>query len=163
MLILWRTLKIDNCTKCTTTIYTTLFLCLQVQEQQMCLHRCSSILGTDLKLYLHRTTTKSGNRSLVIWSSFKRLFFDVLSIYNVSFTPLYKGLKTRRIARLEQQFTSVKTLLKLFYIKVHLEFLNNFHILEILESWESVFDLYCEHHWLYIKCSTSKKFICNSV
>jgi len=31
-------------------------------------------------------------------------------------------------------FTSAKTLLKLFHIKVHLKFLNNFHILEILES-----------------------------
>jgi len=31
-------------------------------------------------------------------------------------------------------FTSTKTLLKLFHINVHLEFLNNFHILEILES-----------------------------
>jgi len=33
-----------------------------------------------------------------------------------------------------QQFTSAKTLLKLLHIKVHLEFLNNFRILEILES-----------------------------
>jgi len=134
MLIIWRTLKKDNCTKCTTTISTTLFLCLLVQVHQLCLHRCSSILGMDLKLLLHRTTTKSGGRSLVIWSSFKRLFFDVLTIYNVSFTPIYKGVKTRRIARFERQFTSAKTLLKLFYIKVHLEFLNNFHILEILQS-----------------------------
>ena len=45
-----------------------------------------------------------------------------------------------------QQFTSVKTLPKLLHIKVHFEFLNNFHILEILESQESVSDLYCEHH-----------------
>ena len=134
MLILWRTLKRDNCMKCTTIISTTLFLCLLGHEQQLCMHQCSSILRMDLKLLLHRTTTKSGNRSLVIGSSFKRLFFNVLTIYNVSLTPLYKGVKTRRIARLEQQFTSAKTVLKLFYIKVHLEFLNNFHILEILES-----------------------------
>ena len=100
MLILWRTLKKDNCTKCTTTIFTTLFLCLLVQEQQLCLQRCSSILGMDLKLILHRKITKSGNKSLVIWSSFKRLFFDVLEINDVSFTPLYKGVKTWRIARL---------------------------------------------------------------
>jgi len=38
-------------------------------------------------------------------------------------------------------FTSAKTQLKLFHIKVHLEFLFNFHILEILESQESVSDL----------------------
>ena len=109
-------------------------LCLLVQEQQLCLHRCSSILGMDLKLLLHRTTTKSRKRSLVIWSKFKRLFFDVLAIYNVSFTTLYKGVKTGWIATHKQQFTSAKTLLKLFYIKVHLEFLNNFYIFEILES-----------------------------
>jgi len=66
MLILWRELKKDICTKCTTTISTTLFLCLVVQEQQLCLQRCSSRLGMDLKLLLHKTITKSGNRSLVI-------------------------------------------------------------------------------------------------
>jgi len=61
-----RALKKDICTKCTTTISTTLFLCLLVQEQQLCLQRCSSRLGMDLKLIFHRTITKSGNRSLVI-------------------------------------------------------------------------------------------------
>jgi len=44
------------------------------QEQQLCLHQCSSRLGMVLKLILLRTTTKLGKRSLVIWSSFKRLF-----------------------------------------------------------------------------------------
>jgi len=160
MLILWRTLKKGQLYEVYNHYLHYSILCLLVQEQQLCLHWCSSILGMDLKLLLHRTKTKSGNRSLVIWSSFKRLFFDLLAIYNVSFTPLYKGVKARRIARLKQQFTSAKTLLKLFYIKVHLEFLNNFHILEILES---VSGLYCEHHWLYIKCSTSNKFLFNSV
>jgi len=58
--------KKDICIKCTTTVSTTLFLCLLVQEQQLCLQRCSSRLGMDLKLLLHRTITKSGNRSLVI-------------------------------------------------------------------------------------------------
>jgi len=66
--------KKDICTKCTTTISTTLILCLLVQEQQLCLQLCSSRLGMDLKLLLRRTITKSGNISLVIWSSFKRLF-----------------------------------------------------------------------------------------
>jgi len=70
----WRALKKDIYTKCTTTISTTLILCLLVQEQQMCLQQCSSRLGMDLKLLLHRTITKSGKRPLVIWSSFKRLF-----------------------------------------------------------------------------------------
>jgi len=74
MLIQLRALKKDIGTKCTTTISTTLFLCLLVQEQQLCLQRCSSRLGMDLKLILHRTITKLGKRSLVIWSSFKRLY-----------------------------------------------------------------------------------------
>lgn len=37
------------------------------------------------------------------------------------------------------------------------------HILEILKSIESVSDLYCEHLWLYIKCSTLNNFLCNFV
>jgi len=39
-----------------------------------------------------------------------------------------------KISKILNNITSVKTLLKFFHIKVHLEFLNNFHILEILES-----------------------------
>jgi len=50
------------------------FLSATRQEQQLCLHQCSSRLGMDLKLILHRTITKSGIRSLMIWSSFKRLY-----------------------------------------------------------------------------------------
>jgi len=50
-------------------------LYLLIQEQPLCLHWYSSIHGMDLKLILYRTTTKSGNKSLVIWSSFKWLFF----------------------------------------------------------------------------------------
>jgi len=122
MLIQLRALKKDICTKCTTIISTTLFFCLLVQEQQLCLQWCSSRLGMDLKLILHRTITKSGNKSLVIWSSFKRLYFDVLAISNIYFTSLYKGVKTCCLdtlldARLIQQFTRAKTLLKLFCIK----------------------------------------------
>jgi len=64
------------------------------QEQQLCLHLCSSRIGMDLKFLLHRTITKSGNISLVIWSSFKRLFLMCWQFNNVSFTPLYKGVKT---------------------------------------------------------------------
>jgi len=64
------------------------------QEQQLCLHQCSFRLGMDLKLILHKTITKSGIRSLVVWSSFKRLFLMCWQFNNVSFTPLYKGVKT---------------------------------------------------------------------
>jgi len=60
--------------------------------------------------------------------------FDVLAIINISLAPLYKGVKTWRLNENDQQFASAKNLLKLLHIKVHLEFLINFHILEILES-----------------------------
>jgi len=50
------------------------FMSTTGQEKQLCLHQCSSRLGMDLKLILHRTITISGKRSLMIWSSFKRHF-----------------------------------------------------------------------------------------
>ena len=44
--------------------------------------------------------------------------FDVLAISNVSFTPLYKGVKTCSFKQDSyNNFTSAKTLLKLFHIK----------------------------------------------
>jgi len=72
----------------------------------------------DLKLILYRTITISGKRSLVIDQSFKRLFFDVLAVHNVSLTPLYKEVKTLRIAKKTQQhFESAKPLSKFVCIK----------------------------------------------
>ena len=88
----------------------------------------------DLKLILHRIITISGKRSLVIWSSFKQLFLMCCQFNNVSFTPLYKGVKTKRMARLNNNFQAWKLCWNCSASKVHLEFLNNFHILEILES-----------------------------
>jgi len=58
-------------------------------------------------------------------------------LYNVSFIFLYKGMKTWRLVETQQHLNYVKTLLKLLCIN-YLEFFNNFHILEILES-----DLFC--------------------
>jgi hypothetical protein len=43
------------------------------QEKQLCLQRCSFTIEMDLKLILHRTTTISGKRSLVIDQCVKRL------------------------------------------------------------------------------------------
>jgi len=58
----------------------------------------------------------------MIDQSFKRLFFDALAIHNVSFTPLNKGVKTRRIVKeTQQQFKSGEPLLKLFCIKSSLK------------------------------------------
>jgi len=90
----YSTLEKDNST--IVQLLSPLLWCVSaiVQEQQLWLRWYSSIHGMDLKLFLHRKITQSSNRSLVIWSSFKQLFFDVLAINNVSFTPLYKEVKT---------------------------------------------------------------------
>jgi len=45
---------------------------------------------------------------LVIDQSFKRLFLDVLAIHNVHLTPLYKGVKTWRITRLNNNLRAPK-------------------------------------------------------
>jgi hypothetical protein len=63
-------------------------------EIQFFLQRYSFKMGMDLKWILHRTTTISGKRSLVIDQSFKRLFLMCWQFHNVSFTYLYKGVKT---------------------------------------------------------------------
>jgi len=88
----------------------------------------------DLKLFLHMTITKSGNRSLVIWSSFYNdSILMCWHVSNVFFTPLYKGVKTCCLETQDSHnnFTTAKTLLKLFHIKVHLEFLNIFSELSL--------------------------------
>jgi len=70
----WRTLEKDNSTIVQPPSPLLCFVTAIVQEQQLWLRWYSSIHGMDLKLFLHRIITKSINRSLVIWSSFKRLF-----------------------------------------------------------------------------------------
>jgi hypothetical protein len=77
-------------------LHYSVFVSATRQEKQLCLQRCSFTIGMDLKLMLYKTITISGKRLLVIDQSFKRLYFDVLGIDNVSFTPLYKGVKTYR-------------------------------------------------------------------
>jgi len=67
---------------------------------------------------------------------FQMTLFDVLAISNVSFTPLYKRVKTCCLDTQDSynNFISVKTLLNCFTSKVHLKFLIKAQILEILES-----------------------------
>jgi len=104
------------------------------QEQQLCLHQCSSRLGMDLKLILHRTITKSGIRSFVIWSSSKRLFLCACNS-TTSLSQLY--IKEWRVWEWQDSYNNLqvpKLCWNCSASKVHLEFLNNFHILEILES-----------------------------
>jgi len=94
--------------------------------------QCSFKLGMHLKLILHMTITISGKRSLVILIKLQTTLFNVLTISNVSFTPLYKGVKTCWLdmqkhtkTRLIQQFTSAK-LCYCSASKVTYNFLSNF-------------------------------------
>jgi len=100
----WRTLEKDNSTIVQSLSPLLCFVSAIVQEQHLWLRWYSSIHGMDLKLFLHRIITISSNISLVIWSSFKWLFLMCWQINNVSFTPLYKEVKTWRFSRDSQQF-----------------------------------------------------------
>jgi len=139
------------------------------QEQQLCLHQCSSRLGMGLKLILLRTITKSGKRSLMIWSSFKRLFL-VCWQFITSLSHLYiKEWRLRELWETQQQFTSAKTLLKLFCIKSSLRisyqssYLRNSRVLRVciwFTLWTplivyQVFKLkqiFCNSVWIKVSC-----------
>jgi hypothetical protein len=60
----------------------------------VCLQRCSFTMGMNLKLIIHRTTAKSGKRSLVIDQASNDSILMCWQFHNVSFRPLYKGVKT---------------------------------------------------------------------
>jgi len=123
----WRALEKDNSTIVQPPSPLLCFVSVIVQEQQLWLRWYSSIHVMDLKLFLYRTITKSSNISLVIWSSFKRLF---LMCWHSTTYLSHLYIKEWRLEELKKKdshnnFTSAKPQLKLFHIKVHLEFLNN--------------------------------------
>ena len=136
MLILWKTLKRTIVRSVEPLSPLLWFVSATGQEQHLCMHQCSSRLGMDLKLLHHRTITKSGIRSLVIWSSLIDFFWCAGKFNNVSFTPLYKAVKTWCLDTQEchNNLQVSKLCWNCSTSKVHVEFLNNFHILEILES-----------------------------
>ena len=104
------------------------------QEKQLCLHQCSSRLGMDLKLILHWTITILGKRSLVIWSSFKRLFLMCWQ-FTTSLLHLYiKEYRLRVIKDSNNNLHAPKLCWSCSTSKFHLEFLIKVQILEILES-----------------------------
>jgi len=137
MLILWRTLEKDNSTIVQPPSPLLCFVSAIVQEQQLWLRWYSFIHGMELKLFLHRTITKSSNRSFVIWSSFKQLFLICWQINNVSFTPLYKGVKTWRFPRDLQQFYKGKNSVEIvphqssLRISFQLSYLRNSRVLRV--------------------------------
>jgi len=122
----------DNSTIVQPLLYhSTLHVCNSTRIQ---MHLCwlCSIHGMDLKFFLHMTITKSSNRSLVIWSSFTTTLLMCWQ-FPTYLSHLYiKEWKPEDWQDSYNNFASAKPLLKLFRIKVHLEFLNNFHILEVL-------------------------------
>jgi len=75
MLFRLRELTKDNCTKLQPLSPLLCFDPATGQEKQLCLDQCSSRLGMDLKLILHKTLTKSGKRSLVILNKLQTTFF----------------------------------------------------------------------------------------
>jgi len=135
MLVLWRALTKYNCTKGTTTTSTTQFLSL-IQDKNNS-STCNDV-PTDLEWiwywsFIGQQPYPAKDHWWLIKAS-NDSYFDVLAIHIVSFTPLYKGVKTWRIVRDTQQFKRAKLCWNCSTSKVHLEFLTKVHILEILES-----------------------------
>jgi len=118
MLVLWRALTKYNYTKCTTIISTTQFLSLLQDKNNS--YACNNV-PTDLEwIWNWSFIGQKPYRAKDHWWLIKALndsYFGALAIHNVSFTPLYKGVKICRIVRDSQQFKSAKPLLKLFCIK----------------------------------------------
>jgi hypothetical protein len=121
MLVLWTALTKYNCTKCTTTTSTTLFLSLLQDKKK-------SYVFIDVPSYLewirnwsfigqqpyqakdHLWFIKASNDSILMcWQ------------FTMSLSHLYiKEWRLRELKETQQQFTSAKTLSKLFCIKCSL-------------------------------------------
>jgi len=118
MLVLSRALTKYNCTKCTTTTSTTQFLSLLQDKNNS--SACNDV-PIDLEWiwnwsFVGQQPYQAKDHWWLIKAS-NDSYLDALAIQNVSFTPLYKGVKTWRIATDLQQFKTAKPLLKLFCIK----------------------------------------------
>jgi len=94
--------------------YSTLFVCSSTR-QQMWTHWWLSIHGMDLKLFLHRTITKSGNKPLVIIKLQQWLF---LMCWQTATSLSHLYIKEWRPE--VNNFTSAETLQKLFSCQISL-------------------------------------------
>jgi len=113
----------------------------------------------NFTLFLLRTLTKSCNRSLVMIKLQQRLFWCAGNS-PMSLSHLYiKEWRLEELCETQHRFESAKTLLKLLCINT----LRISYKLSYLRNSRVLSDLYCEHHWLYIKCSTPNIFLCNCV
>jgi len=93
MLFRWRELKKDNCTKCTTTSTTLICVCNRTRTTAM---PAPVLLQTWNGFEIDPSYDNNQIRQKIIGDLIKlqTTLFDVLAIHNVSFTPLYKGVKT---------------------------------------------------------------------
>ena len=162
MLILTRALKKDKCTNCTTTFSTTLVvLCNKTRITAL---PAEMFPHTRNGFEIDHSQDNNHIRQKIIGDqqASNDFFMHACWLFsNISFTPLYKGVKVSQLNRLKKyiQHTDKKAIhthskdrlskhLKesvLFAFQSYLEFLSKVHILEILqsqESKESVIDLY---------------------
>ena len=94
MLFRWRALTKDNCTKCTTTISTTMIcVCNRTRKTAML---APVFLQTWNGFEIDPSWDNNQIRQKIIGDLIKlqTTLFDVMAISNVSFTALYKGVKT---------------------------------------------------------------------
>jgi len=107
--------------------HSTSYNCISTQMERLIPRQ-----GKDSNSFLHRTLTKSSNKSTLIdQASTTTLWCAVTSLTSLSYLYIKEWRHEDR-ERLYNILTCAKTLLKLLCIK-HLEFLINFHILEILK------------------------------
>ena len=161
-----RALKKDSSTNCTTTFSTTLVVLsnktrITALPAEMFPHTRNGFEIDPSQDNNHIRQKIIGDRQALNDS-----FMHVCWLFsNVSFTPLYKGVKVFQLEYTYIQHTDKKAIythskarlskhfkvhnLFCLHFKVTQNFLSIVHILEILqsqESKESVIDLYCEHH-----------------
>ena len=95
MLVLSRALTKDNCTNCTTTSSTTLFVSLQQDKDNS--STCRNVPSYKECIWNWSFIGQQPYQAIDHWllsTSFKQLFFLCWQSSNVCFTPLYKGVKT---------------------------------------------------------------------
>jgi len=135
MPVLWRALTKYNCTKCTTTTSTTQFLSLLQDKNNN--YACNDV-PTDLEWIWnwsfigqqpyqtkdHWWLIKASNDSFWWAANSQRLFH----------TSLWRSEDLENCNRLNNNLKAPNLCWNCYASKVHLEFLINVHILEILES-----------------------------
>ena len=141
MILRWRELTKDNCTKCTTTISTTLFcICNRTRKTAM---PAPVFLQTWNGFEINPPQDNNQIRQKIIGDLVKlqSTRFDVLAISNVSFTPLYKGVKTCCLDMQTHTYTRLNNNFKCqtsAEIVLHQKFTQNFSTTFISQKFQSL-------------------------